>query len=107
MIYQNLIILVGNDFLNRWVKNNEIMIDYMEKFQNILEENYGKKNAKNFIDKLKEISIFIELKYDAKKENNIKQNRCRRKTRKMVDNEKFIENVTNEKKNNLTAKIKK
>lgn len=107
MIYQNLIILVGNDFLNRWVKNNEIMIDYMEKFQNILEENYGKENAKNFIDKLKEISIFIELKYDAKSREKLTKYKTdiEEKLEKMVDNEKFIENVTNEKRN-LTAQIK-
>ena len=32
LIYQNLVLLVGNVFMENWVNNKEIMIDYMEKF---------------------------------------------------------------------------
>ena len=42
LIYQNLLILLGNKFMENWVNNKEIMIDYMEKFKNKMEELYGK-----------------------------------------------------------------
>ena len=33
LIYQNLRILVGNEFLEKWVKNNEYIIDYYDLFK--------------------------------------------------------------------------
>ena len=32
LIYQNLRIIVGHKFLNKWIKNNEFIIDYLKKF---------------------------------------------------------------------------
>ena len=38
LIYQNLIILVGNKFLNNWNYNKEFVMDYMELFREKMEE---------------------------------------------------------------------
>ena len=43
LIYQNLRILVGHEFLNKWIKNNEFIIDYFYLFKEKLENQYGKK----------------------------------------------------------------
>ena len=50
LIYQNLSILVGTKFLNKWIYNNEVLIDYFDVFGNKLEELYGKKNKEELID---------------------------------------------------------
>ena len=38
LIYQNLRILVGHKFLNKWIRSNEFMIDYFEEFKEELEK---------------------------------------------------------------------
>lgn len=43
LIYQNLIILVGNKFLNNWISNREFIIDYMELFKIKWKKNMEKK----------------------------------------------------------------
>ena len=44
LIYQDLRILVGHEFLNKWIKNNEFIIDYYYLFKEKIENQYGKKN---------------------------------------------------------------
>ena len=55
LIYQNLRILVGHQFLNKWIKNNEFIIDYFYLFNEKLESEYGQKNQKRLIDLLSKI----------------------------------------------------
>ena len=42
LVYQNLRILVGYSFLDKWVKDNEYIMDYFEAFKNKLESKYKK-----------------------------------------------------------------
>ena len=93
--------------MNKWIYNKEVMIDYMQIFQNELEENYGKENAKEFIELLKEFSILIDIKFESKiKEQieNIKE-KVEKELEKMQDSESFVEQITKEKRK-LTKKIK-
>ena len=48
LIYQNLRIIVGYKFLDKWIKNNEFIIDYFELFKEELENKYGKENKNKF-----------------------------------------------------------
>lgn len=107
LIYQNLIILVGNQFLNNWIYNKEFMMDYMELFQNKMEEKYGEENAKDFIQTLKEISILMEVKFDVKSKEKILKTKeeIEEKIEKMENNQKFIEETTREKRK-LTKEIR-
>ncbi len=107
IIYQNLILLLGNDFIEKWVKNKDVMIDYMEKFQNKMETTYGKELSNEFIETLKEISILLEIKYnkESMKRYDILKKDLEDKYLKMQDNKEFVENITKEKKV-LTNKIK-
>lgn len=107
LIYQNLIILLGDKFLNDWVNNKEFMIDYMENFQDKMEENYGKEQAENFVETLKRISILIEAKFDEKiKEKMLKEKEeIEENLIKIKNKEKFVEEITKDKKR-LTDEIK-
>lgn len=108
LIYQNLRILLGNEFLNKWLNNHEFIIDYMERFINKMEIEYGEKLADEFIEKLKEISVLLEMKYDKKtKEQLIKmKEQVEEKLAKIKDNAEFVENITKEKRK-ITEEIKR
>ena len=107
LIYQNLLLLVGNDFMNKWVNNREFIMDYMKSFQNRLEKYYGKKYADELIEALKEISVYLEIRFDKKaKERMLKQKAMvEKELEQMEDNEAFVERVAEEKKK-VTNEIK-
>lgn len=108
LIYQNLRIMVGYKFLNKWIKNNEFIIDYFDLFKEILEEKYGKDNKNQFIDILSKISILLGIKFDSiEKEKLLKvKYEIEEELDETQDKEIFIENITN-KKIDISNKIKK
>ena len=91
IIYQNLRILVGDKFLNKWILKNEFMIDYFEEFKEELEKQYGRQSK--FISYLCAISILLDTECDGqKKEQMIKE--CEyvlNEIEKIKDREKFVE----------------
>ena len=107
LIYQNLLILVGCNFLNKWINNEEVMLDYMELFQEKMERRYGKRNSNDFIELLKKISILIEAKFDSKKKEKILKlkEEVEDELEKLEDNEEFVEEITR-KKRKITNEIK-
>lgn len=107
LIYQNLIILLGNNFLNNWIKNKEYIIDYMELFKNKLEEKYTKQIAAEFIEILKKLSILLEIKFDKKTKYEMLKlkEELENKLEKLEDSQEFIMLLTKEKKK-LTKEIK-
>ncbi|MCI8641307.1 MAG: hypothetical protein HFJ59_05515 [Clostridia bacterium] len=105
LIYQNLRILVGNKFLNKWILNNEFMIDYFEEFKEELEKLYGKQNK--FVSYLCAISILLDMECNVEK-NELMLEECKyvlKEIEKIKDGEKFVEETTKEKRD-LTKKIK-
>ena len=100
LIYQDLRILVGHEFLNKWIKNNEFIIDYYYLFKEKIENQYGKKNEKKLIDLLSKISILLGIKFNKEKYNDIleKKEEIETELEKMQDKEKFIEEITQNKK---------
>lgn len=107
LIYQNLRIIMGYKFLNRWINNNEYIIDYFDKFKEELKEKYGNEQSNKFLDTLLKISILLSAKFDkAEMENLIKiKEEIEKEFLKIQDKEKFIESITN-KKIEITNKIK-
>lgn len=108
LIFQNLVLLLGNKFIDKWLINKEAMLDYMEIFINKMEEIYGKKSATEFIKRLKDISVLLEVKYDkesSKKIRNIKKE-IEEKLEEIEDNKVFLEGLTKEKRK-LTREIRK
>lgn len=107
LIYQNLRIIIGYNFLNRWIKNNEFIIDFFDLFKEELEEKYGRENKNKFIDVLCKISVLLSIKYNRnKKEDFIKvKNEIEEKFDEIKNEKLFIENITN-KKLEISEKIK-
>lgn len=107
LIYQNLRIILGYKFLNKWIKNNQFIIDYFELFKEELENKYGKENKNKFVDILSKISILLSIKFNSiEKENLIKiKDEIEEELEKTQDKELFIENITN-RKIEITEKIK-
>lgn len=107
IIYQNLVLLVGNKFLERWIKNKEAIIDYMENFENRMEEIYEKEISKEFIKNLKDISVLLEVKFDSKNKEKILKikEEIDEKIMELADNKKFVEDTTKQKRK-LTKEIK-
>ena len=97
LIYQNLGMIIGYKFLDKWIKNNEYIIDYFEKFKEEIKEKYGECNR--FIDALSKISILLSAKFDnAEKENLMElKEKIEDQFLKIQDKERFIENVTKNK----------
>lgn len=107
LIYQNLIMLVGNKFLNNWIYNREFIIDYMESFKNKMEEEYGKEKTNEFIENLNKISILIDVKFDKNSKKRIIEikKETEEKIEKIDNNKKFVEEITKEKRK-LTNEIR-
>ena len=76
LIYQNIIYLVGNKFVDKWVNNYEPLVDYFDLFQSEIEKKYGKKIKNNIITYLLKLSIMIKANADEdfKKEIQTKRN---------------------------------
>ena len=107
LIYQNIRILVGHNFLNKWIRSNEFMIDYFEEFIEELDNKYGVENRKKIIDLLAEISILLEVKFNPdkiEKYTHIKDE-LKEELDILQNKEEYIERITNQK-IELSEKIK-
>lgn len=107
IVYQNIRILVGQRFLNKWVKNEQFIIDYFDSFKNILEERYGAKEKDEFIEILGKISVLLAVRYNKKLANILAKdkNEVERRLEKISDNKEFVKEATREKRE-LTKQIK-
>lgn len=106
-VYQNLRMIVSDNFLNDWIANKEYIIDYMELFENELETKYGKKHAKKLIELLCHLSVLIEVIVNPEEKQkmlNLKQE-LQNKLTKLEDKKSWIQELTEEKRV-LTEKIK-
>lgn len=64
LIYQDLIILKGNQFFEEWTNNPQKLVDYMELLKSSLDESYGEKNSKKIIELIKKISMLLQIQID-------------------------------------------
>lgn len=108
IVYQNIRILVGYQFLNKWIRKNEFMIDYFESLKNNLEEEYGKDKQEEFVEKVSEISVLLAICYNKKIKSELQKEKkvIDVKLEKIKDNQEFVQEVTKEKRI-LTNEIKK
>lgn len=108
IIYQNLRILVGYEFMDNWINNKEYIIDYMELFIDKLANLYGKENQENLITLLSSLSILLSIKFDEKQRQDIIEIKQDVEDRllNIQDRELFVLTINKEKKV-LDNKIKK
>lgn len=83
IIYQNLRILVGYEFINNWINNKEYIIDYMELFIDKLNTIYGKENQEKLIKLINNLSILLAIKFNEEQKQDIL------KVKQDVDNKLF------------------
>ena len=62
LMYQNMIFLLGNEFMDKWVNNYDSSIDYLSIFRDKIEKKYGKKIQKKIFDSLIKLSLMIKMK---------------------------------------------
>lgn len=107
LVYQNLRIIVGYKFLNKWIKNNEFIIDYFDLFKEKLESEYGKENKDKLIEIISKISILLNAKFNNMKNDEMMdtKEKLEKELKKMQNKEEFIEDTT-KRKLEVSEKIK-
>ena len=107
LIYFNLIMLVGDEFLEKWIWKKE-EIDYYKEFLNILKEKYGNNNKNQLQEELEKLSILLKVQLDPKYKQKIsKDSKNLKKQFELIkDKDQFI-NEIDKTKRKLTRKIKK
>ena len=100
LIYQNLRIMVGAEFLNKWIYNRESIIDYFELFKEKLEKLYGNNKREEIIDSISKLSVLLEVKYEIEKTKKFLNGKREIESRlKEINNkEEFTVKLTKEKK---------
>ena len=108
IVYQNIRILVGTQFLNHWVKNSEFIIDYFESFNNKLEEKYGEGKQKKLINILNPLSVLLAIRYNQKIKKQLQKEKeeVESHLETIKNNQKFVQEIT-ERKRKLVKEIKK
>jgi len=108
LIYQNLKILVGEQFLNSWITNTEYVIDYYDEFQNELTEKFGVELKEELVSVLEKISILLEVEINIEFQKNLEQliQENNEKLSKFQNNEEFFERLTEDKKQ-INRRLKK
>lgn len=141
VVYQNLLMLVGNEFLQSWITgkesiteeeeidlpNNEILrskynenfgitkediqedkkVDYIEKIYNKMNKKYGEENTKKYMTQLVKTVIAIGSNNNEEQRKIVleKQTEIEQRLEKMQDNRKYLEEISNNKKE-ISKKIK-
>ena len=100
LIYQNIIFLLGNKFVDKWVNNYNSLIDYFDIFQAEVEKQYGKSMKEHIINDIIELSIMINSKYNSDFKYNIinQKQQIEDLYYEMQDKEKYISKVSKSKK---------
>ncbi len=100
IVYQNIRILVGHKFLQKWIQNNEYIMDYYESFNNKLEKSYGKRLQEEFTEEVNKVSVLLSIRYEEKIKNSLKKQKREIETKleKIQDDKKLIEDITEQKK---------
>ncbi len=100
LMYQNMIFLVGNKFVDKWVNNYEPLVDYFDLFQNEVEKKYGKKVKENITTNLITLSIKLKSLYDInfKQEVENKKEELKKEKDKLENREFYLVNISKRKK---------
>lgn len=106
IIFQTILYLVGYEFINKWIKNNSELADYIDLLQEHLKESFGEKKSNKFITILCELAIEI---YISKNEEEYKfwkkmKDSLETELEILQNKQKFLNQKTKEKKE-YTKKI--
>ena len=99
LIYQNLRMIFGYKFLDKWIHDNGDLTDYFNVFKNRLENRYKEQKQEEFVDTLLKISILLYIRNKKSREVEIKnaKEETENKLKEISNKELFIENISKEK----------
>ena len=100
LIYQNLVYLIGNDFLIKWIENTQGMVDYVA----LLHLNLENKYTKEFSDKVLNLISKLAMETNMSKQIIEKKNYLYEELKLFENREEYLANITKSKKENM-AKI--
>lgn len=102
LVYQNLITLLGIDFMKKWIHQEEIK-DYLELGNKKLEEQYGKENAKEVFNLISKLSIVICTQSNEKEKQYLLEEKeeLLKELARLNDKKALLEEVSQKKKEAL------
>ena len=108
LLYQSILLLVGNQLIDKWANNSEPIIDYFDLFQGELEKKYGKEIKDKIVKLLIQLAIELKVQNDEELKHKIqnKVNTIKKETKDMENKEQFLLKIANKKKR-LERQIKK
>lgn len=108
LIYQDLIIICGNELLEEWINKNKFVIDYLESFKNHILENYGEGLSEEIVLNLIKIAILQEALLNEEFKENAENEKLKIESEALnfQDSSKYIIELGEEKKS-LNKKIRK
>lgn len=100
LIYQIIQIMLGEEFLEKWIQDKDGIIDYLELFEDELEKKYGEEIAKKQKELLIKIAIANTIKYNPQFAQDIveKLQNIKQEIEKYEDTEQKIIEITKHKK---------
>ena len=108
LIYQDLILVKENDFIEEWVNNNSFIIDYFEMLKDNLTEKYGETLERKIISNIIKIAIFEyhTKNQDCKNETIAESIKIKEEYEKYKDSSKYLKELGDRKKE-ISKKIRK
>lgn len=100
LIYQNIIFLMGNKFVDKWVNNYEPLVDYFDLLQSDIETKYGNELKERIITDLIRLSIKIRANQDEDFKNKLKQKikELRQENTEVENKEDYLASISQKKK---------
>ena len=107
LIYQNMIYLLGNKFVDKWVNNYDTMVDYFELFQEEIKQKYNEEIEEKITANIINIAILTKIEYDKSFKDEIQEKFKENETKyyEFENASMFISKISRYKKQ-IEAKIK-
>lgn len=108
LIYQGLLILVDNIMFEKWTNNNNIDLNYLEIFKDVLNELYGEEITEKILEILFEISVLLEMKFNSSiiEKFEYKKEEIKILFTRMEDRELYVNELTDDNRK-MTRRIRK
>ena len=100
LIYQNIIFLMGNKFVDKWVNNYEPLVDYFDLLQSDIENKYGNELKERIITDLIKLSIKIKSNQNQDIKNKLKQKikELKQENTELENKEEYLASISQKKK---------
>ncbi len=100
VIFQTLLYLIGNEFVQKWLQNDSNLADYIDLLKAYIKENFGEKRAEEFVSLFCKLAIDVTASKDEEQYKFWKEKtkELESELKSLENKEKFLEQKTKEKK---------